>query len=98
MQVGEKYPNVQKFKQGLTFYALANGFSIWFERSASKYVLGIILSVTTVSEEVTTARRLYLQWKLITTARTNITTAYLITVRETRLDKHRKDFVYILFY
>ena len=39
MQVGEKYPNVQKFKQGLTFYALANGFSIWFERSASKYVI-----------------------------------------------------------
>ena len=61
-------------------------------------LLGIILSVTTASEDITTARRLYLQWKLITTARTNITTAHLLTVRETRIDKHRKDFVYILFY
>jgi hypothetical protein len=40
-------------------------------------LLGIIITVTMASEEVTTARRLYLQWKHITTARTNITTACL---------------------
>ena len=64
----------------------------------SPEVLGIILSVTTASEDITTARRLCLQWKLITTARTSITTAQLLAVRETRIDKHRKDIVYILFY
>jgi hypothetical protein len=61
-------------------------------------LLGIIITVTTASEEVTTARRLCFQWKHITTARTNITTAYFITVRETRVDNYRIDLVYILFY
>ncbi|PWA41409.1 sterol desaturase-like protein [Artemisia annua] len=36
--VGEKYINVAKFKECLTYYALANGFSLWYERSGEKRV------------------------------------------------------------
>ncbi|GJW15306.1 multidrug resistance-associated protein 5 [Tanacetum coccineum] len=32
-RVGEKYISVAKFKECLTYYALANGFSLWHERS-----------------------------------------------------------------
>ncbi|GKA76965.1 hypothetical protein Tco_0783426 [Tanacetum coccineum] len=32
-EVGEKYVCVAQFKECLTYYALANGFSLWYERS-----------------------------------------------------------------
>ncbi|GJX10250.1 hypothetical protein Tco_0200109 [Tanacetum coccineum] len=32
-KVGEKYVSVTQFKECLTYYALANGFSLWYERS-----------------------------------------------------------------
>ncbi|GKD05577.1 multidrug resistance-associated protein 5, partial [Tanacetum coccineum] len=32
-KVGEKYTSVAQFKECLTYYALANGFSMWLERS-----------------------------------------------------------------
>ncbi|GJZ15879.1 multidrug resistance-associated protein 5 [Tanacetum coccineum] len=33
ISVGEKYVSVAQFKECLTYYALANGFSLWYERS-----------------------------------------------------------------
>lgn len=39
MQVGEKYPTIDKFKEGLTYYALASGFSLWYERSGSQFLV-----------------------------------------------------------
>ncbi|GKA47951.1 pentatricopeptide repeat-containing protein [Tanacetum coccineum] len=32
-EVGEKYVSVAQFKECVTYYALANGFSLWYERS-----------------------------------------------------------------
>ncbi|GJR50203.1 putative reverse transcriptase domain-containing protein [Tanacetum coccineum] len=37
--VGEKYVTVEQFKECLTYYALANGFSLWYERSSRKKVV-----------------------------------------------------------
>ncbi|GKD94899.1 hypothetical protein Tco_1374736, partial [Tanacetum coccineum] len=37
--VGEKYVTVEQFKECLTYYALANGFSLWYERSSGKKVV-----------------------------------------------------------
>ncbi|GKA77741.1 RNA-directed DNA polymerase, eukaryota [Tanacetum coccineum] len=34
--VGEKHVTVEQFKECLTYYALANGFSLWYERSSRK--------------------------------------------------------------
>ncbi|GJS94255.1 pentatricopeptide repeat-containing protein [Tanacetum coccineum] len=36
---GEKFPTIDKFKECLTYYALANGFSLWFERSTKNKVV-----------------------------------------------------------
>ncbi|GJZ23138.1 pentatricopeptide repeat-containing protein, partial [Tanacetum coccineum] len=37
--LGEKFPNITQFKECLTYYALANGFSLWFDKSTSKKVI-----------------------------------------------------------
>nr|GEU60944.1 ribonuclease H-like domain-containing protein [Tanacetum cinerariifolium] len=37
--VGEKYVTVDQFKKCLTYYALANGFSLWYETSSEKKVV-----------------------------------------------------------
>ncbi|GJV87197.1 hypothetical protein Tco_1531135 [Tanacetum coccineum] len=37
--VGEKYVTVEQFKECLTYYALANGFSLWYEKSSGKKVV-----------------------------------------------------------
>ncbi|GKC50749.1 hypothetical protein Tco_1073494 [Tanacetum coccineum] len=37
--VGETYVTVEQFKECLTYYALANGFSLWYERSSRKKVV-----------------------------------------------------------
>ncbi|GJW56959.1 multidrug resistance-associated protein 5 [Tanacetum coccineum] len=37
--VGEKYVTIQQFKERLTYYALANGFSLWYEKSCGKKVV-----------------------------------------------------------
>lgn len=37
--VGERFENAQQFKDCLTYYALANGFSIWYERSSQKDII-----------------------------------------------------------
>ena len=39
IQLGQKYVNAESFKECLTFYAVANGFSLWFERSEGKKVI-----------------------------------------------------------
>ncbi|GJX17110.1 hypothetical protein Tco_0217942, partial [Tanacetum coccineum] len=38
-KVGEKYVSVAQFKECLTYYALANGFSLWYERSGEVRVV-----------------------------------------------------------
>ncbi|GKD14370.1 hypothetical protein Tco_1198777, partial [Tanacetum coccineum] len=38
-KVGEKYVTVDQFKECLTYYALENGFSLWYERSYGKKVV-----------------------------------------------------------
>nr|GEU48036.1 damaged DNA binding 2 [Tanacetum cinerariifolium] len=38
-EVGEKYVSVAQFKECLTYYALANGFSLWYERSGEVRVV-----------------------------------------------------------
>ncbi|GJZ55800.1 multidrug resistance-associated protein 5 [Tanacetum coccineum] len=38
-KVGEKYTSVAQFKECLTYYALANGFSLWHERSGEERVV-----------------------------------------------------------
>ncbi|GJX50866.1 hypothetical protein Tco_0277711 [Tanacetum coccineum] len=38
-KVGEKYVSVTQFKECLTYYALANGFSLWYERSREARVV-----------------------------------------------------------
>ncbi|GKC63687.1 multidrug resistance-associated protein 5 [Tanacetum coccineum] len=38
-KVGEKYTSVAQFKECLTYYALANGFSLWYERSGEVRVV-----------------------------------------------------------
>ena len=38
-QLGQKYVNAESFRECLTFYAVANGFSLWFERSEKSKVL-----------------------------------------------------------
>ncbi|GKC95264.1 retrovirus-related pol polyprotein from transposon TNT 1-94 [Tanacetum coccineum] len=38
-KVGEKYVSVAQFKECLTYYALANGFSLWYERSCEARVV-----------------------------------------------------------
>nr|GEV73154.1 pentatricopeptide repeat-containing protein [Tanacetum cinerariifolium] len=38
-KLGEKFPNITQFKECLTYYALANGFSLWFDKSTSKKVI-----------------------------------------------------------
>nr|GEU84127.1 multidrug resistance-associated protein 5 [Tanacetum cinerariifolium] len=37
--VGEKYTSVAQFKECLTYYALANGFSLWHEKSREEKVV-----------------------------------------------------------
>nr|GEX24808.1 hypothetical protein [Tanacetum cinerariifolium] len=37
--VGEKYVTVEQFKEYLIYNALANGFSLWYERSFGKSVV-----------------------------------------------------------
>ncbi|KAJ9538843.1 hypothetical protein OSB04_031576 [Centaurea solstitialis] len=37
--VGERYESAKQFKECVTYYALANGYSIWFERSSSKKMI-----------------------------------------------------------
>ncbi|GJX75086.1 hypothetical protein Tco_0313681 [Tanacetum coccineum] len=37
--VGEKYVPVNQFKECLTYYALANGFSLWYKRSSGMRVV-----------------------------------------------------------
>nr|GEW70576.1 hypothetical protein [Tanacetum cinerariifolium] len=39
LQVGEKYTSVAQFKECLTYYALANGFSLWYEKSGEVRVV-----------------------------------------------------------
>ncbi|GJU24501.1 hypothetical protein Tco_1163122 [Tanacetum coccineum] len=39
LDVGEKYKTVEQFKEFLTYYDLANGFSLWYERSCGKKVV-----------------------------------------------------------
>ncbi|GKA01748.1 multidrug resistance-associated protein 5 [Tanacetum coccineum] len=39
ISVGEKYTSVAQFKECLTYYALANGFSLWHERSGEERVV-----------------------------------------------------------
>ncbi|GJZ68941.1 reverse transcriptase domain-containing protein [Tanacetum coccineum] len=38
-KLGEKFPTVDKFKECLTYYALANGFSLYFERSNKEKII-----------------------------------------------------------
>nr|GEV68009.1 pentatricopeptide repeat-containing protein [Tanacetum cinerariifolium] len=38
-KLGEKFPNITQFKECLTYYALANGFSLWFDKSTNKKVI-----------------------------------------------------------
>lgn len=38
-QVGEKYVNATQLRECLTYYALANGFSLWLEKSSPRYVI-----------------------------------------------------------
>ncbi|GJS72100.1 hypothetical protein Tco_0704941 [Tanacetum coccineum] len=38
-KVGEKYVTVDQFKECLTYYALANSFSLWYERSSGQRVV-----------------------------------------------------------
>ncbi|GJW32717.1 multidrug resistance-associated protein 5 [Tanacetum coccineum] len=38
-KVGEKYTSVAQFKECLTYYALANGFSLWHEKSGEEKVV-----------------------------------------------------------
>ncbi|GJY99527.1 multidrug resistance-associated protein 5 [Tanacetum coccineum] len=38
-KVGEKYVSVAQFKECLTYYDLANGFSLWYERSCKARVV-----------------------------------------------------------
>ncbi|GJU49426.1 pentatricopeptide repeat-containing protein [Tanacetum coccineum] len=37
--IGDKFPNGEKFKECLTYYALANGFSLWFYRSSKDQII-----------------------------------------------------------
>lgn len=37
--VGEKFVNVEQFKECLAYYALANGFSLWYDRSSKEKVI-----------------------------------------------------------
>ncbi|GJU25610.1 disease resistance TIR-NBS-LRR class family protein [Tanacetum coccineum] len=38
-KLGEKFVNVDQFKECLTYYALANGFSLWYETSSKDMVV-----------------------------------------------------------
>lgn len=38
-EVGVRFEGPKEFKECLTYYALAGGFSIWFERSSKKEVI-----------------------------------------------------------
>nr|GEY68974.1 pentatricopeptide repeat-containing protein [Tanacetum cinerariifolium] len=42
-KLGEKFPTVDKFKECLTYYALANGFSLYFEKGRWKECAGMVL-------------------------------------------------------
>ncbi|GJW40552.1 hypothetical protein Tco_0066397 [Tanacetum coccineum] len=37
--IGDKFPNGEKFKECLTYCALANGFSLWFYRSSKDKII-----------------------------------------------------------
>ncbi|GKE52489.1 hypothetical protein Tco_1487645 [Tanacetum coccineum] len=50
-KVGEKYVSVAQFKECLTYYALENGFSLWYERSGEVRV-GLIEAVKDVMPNV----------------------------------------------
>ncbi|GKB52447.1 multidrug resistance-associated protein 5, partial [Tanacetum coccineum] len=39
LKVGEKYATVEQLKECLTYYALANGFSLWYKRISGKKVV-----------------------------------------------------------
>ncbi|GKE28907.1 pentatricopeptide repeat-containing protein, partial [Tanacetum coccineum] len=39
LKAWREFPNVDKFKECLTFYAVANGFSLWFERSNKEKIV-----------------------------------------------------------
>ncbi|GJZ77422.1 multidrug resistance-associated protein 5, partial [Tanacetum coccineum] len=38
-KVGKKYVTIEMFKECLTYYTLANGFSLWYEKSCGKRVV-----------------------------------------------------------
>ena len=39
LQIGQKFVNAAQMKECLTFYALANGFSLWFEKSGRQKLI-----------------------------------------------------------
>lgn len=39
-KVGERYEGPQQFKDCMTYYALSNGFSIWYSRSSTTEIIG----------------------------------------------------------
>lgn len=39
MQVGEKYEGPKQLKECLSYYALANGYSLWYERTCQKNII-----------------------------------------------------------
>ncbi|PWA55277.1 pyruvate kinase [Artemisia annua] len=38
-KLGEKYVNSDQFREALTYYALANGFSLWYEKSTKQMII-----------------------------------------------------------
>ena len=38
-QLGKKFESAAQLKECLTYYALANGYSIWYERSAADQII-----------------------------------------------------------
>ena len=61
-------------------------------------MLGIILTVTTTSEDVTTAEDCTCSGNSLPLQEHILPLLIYLTVRETRRDKYRIDLVYILFY
>ena len=39
LKVGEKFKDIDQLKECLTYYSLANGFSLWFERSGTDMLI-----------------------------------------------------------
>ncbi|GJX04481.1 hypothetical protein Tco_0190397, partial [Tanacetum coccineum] len=40
-QLGEKFVNMDQFKECLTYYVLPNGFSLWYDRSSKEKVISL---------------------------------------------------------